>query len=118
MRCWSWLLLRLIGKRVHPSAADAQLNSHRYAGEIKLCFLTYHCLMIRDMHGCNVHVCPLYFYVQNFQLFGGYLVNLNSIFVGIRWLQWVSLFKYSFNVSPSVALTTNLMAGFIKQLLH
>ena len=59
------------------------------------------------MHGCNVHVCPVYFYVHNFQLFGGYLVNLNSIFVGIRWLQWVSLFKYSFNVSPSVVLTTH-----------
>lgn len=38
-----------------------------------------------------------------FQLFGGLLVNIDSIWVGIRWLEYFSIFKYSMNVSTPLA---------------
>uniref|UniRef100_A0AAR2J832 ABC transporter domain-containing protein n=1 Tax=Pygocentrus nattereri TaxID=42514 RepID=A0AAR2J832_PYGNA len=32
-------------------------------------------------------------------VFGGFLVNLNSMLSGMSWLKWISIFRYGFNVS-------------------
>jgi hypothetical protein len=31
-------------------------------------------------------------------VFGGFLIDLNSVFVWLSWIQWVSGFRYAFNV--------------------
>jgi hypothetical protein len=41
-------------------------------------------------------VMPLIIIV--FMLFGGLLVNLDSISVALRWIQWISLISYTYKV--------------------
>ena len=38
------------------------------------------------------------FFILPFQVFGGYLVNLNSMLSWLSWLKWISIFRYGLNV--------------------
>lgn len=40
-------------------------------------------------------------YFSSCKVFGGYLVNLNSMLSWLSWMKWISIFRYGLNVSPS-----------------
>lgn len=47
---------------------------------------------------------------------GGLFVNIDSIWVGIRWLQYFSMFKYTVNVSLPILsiLNTDIIRNYYK----
>lgn len=40
----------------------------------------------------------MHFSIFPLQVFGGYLVNLNSMLNWLSWLKWISIFRYGLNV--------------------
>uniref|UniRef100_A0A8C2DQ69 ABC transporter domain-containing protein n=1 Tax=Cyprinus carpio TaxID=7962 RepID=A0A8C2DQ69_CYPCA len=55
---------------------------------------------------CNSLFLILSFFVSLLQVFGGFLVNLNSMLSWLSWLKWASIFKYGLD-----AVTKNEMKG-------
>ncbi len=51
-----------------------------------------------DPQGCERFVVR---FVRQFQIFGGFFVNLDSILAWLQWLKYLSYFRYSLNVSRS-----------------
>ena len=46
---------------------------------------------------CSANMCSLS--VSIIQIFGGFLVNFNSVVDWLSWLQYISVFRYTLNVS-------------------
>ena len=101
--------------RTYTTARNFEIQK-RLSSEIYNVLWTYACLYVQTCERFtsvwteNIIMCAeilslVIFGVScflYFQIFGGLFVNIDSIWVGIRWLQYFSFFRYANNVSVTV----------------
>lgn len=71
---------------------------------LNLIWSVFYCSWLINWGHSNI-IAVTHYSVVCLQLFGGFLVSLNSLPVWLRWLKYLSLFRYSIEVSA----TTNFL---------